>query len=465
MKHFILLIAGLLALTFFVAAYFDPVQNPVGLGSDGYEYWHLSTSILKNHQFSYVDPRVYPVLKLKPLLPMGLVPKTIPCTTRVPGYPMVLALARHAWDSPWAAIIINYLCFIGICIYGYLLGNLFLPDPRWRWIYSVLLTFSPLYFTRWGMGSEFCAGFLATAFTYHAVNIVSGSRRYLLWTIILAVLGCLTRSNLIAYTYPLLILGLLFGAMKKDIRAVLNILILLSVVTLSLNLWMVRNQILTGKKELSTQGGFVLYTVHVDYDHPEKQDPGKDLFIKNLRSGKTFNQTEAIVDQKLTAILLAHYRKHPFHLIKKGLDGLRTMFLFSYFDISDAILVAQKPFSQRLAFVNSSSSEYAGYPTKELPLRQFLFQISHLYKWALLISFFAFPFIFLAKKGLAAPFSQTVILVYVPTLTGLLLTALCTGAAGDRMRLPFNAFLLIFVVLSWMLLAKQSKNALKKPWL
>jgi len=475
MKHLTLLLAGLLMLSFFVALYFNPIQNPVGLGSDGYEYWHLSTNILQKKQFAYSGEQFYPLLKLKPFAKMGLVPNIIPCTTRAPGYPVILSLARMLWDSPWAAIIINYLFYIGICIYGFLLGNLLISDLRWRWIYNFLLTFSPLYFTRWGISSDFCAGFLATAFTYSFMRIMTLTqipdprqkhsgvttrlpRYHLFWTSLLGLLACLTRSNLVLYIYPLIILGFLYGAMKKDKQIVINALVLLVFIGVCLNAWMVRNQRLTDQRTLSTQGGFVLYTVHLGYDHPKEHGLPADLFVQSLKSGKTINQTEAIVDQKLKNMVLAHYREHPFEAIKKEIDGIRTLFLFSYFDISDTIVLAQKSFTKRMAFVNSSSSEYSSYTHQELLLRNILFQMSRLYKWVLMISFFAFPFIFLIKKGSFPSDSQAIMLFYVSTLIGVLCTALCTGAGGDRLRLPFNAFILIFVVFSWMMLASRGPH-------
>ena len=348
MKYFLPLITGLLILTYFVFSYFDPVKNPVGLGSDGSQYWHLSSNLLEKHQFCYSKLEVYPIVDLKSLSRAIHLPSIIPCTTRFPVYPVVLWAFRCLWDSPWIAIIVNYLCFIGICIYGFLLGNLFFTDSRSRWIYNTFLVLSPVYYVLWGIETEFCAAFFLTVFTYHIIKNISckSPRSYhFVFAALGGVLASLTRPNLIIYTAALTLAVFILGVLKKNKTIIKHALIILILLILSMGLWMLRNKFLTDQWTLSAQGGYNLYHNHLGYGtgFPTK------LFIENLQKGRTFNQTEGIVDNELMGITLKYEIQHPYHFIKKTVDGLRSLFLFSYFDISDAIVLSQSSWDKRLA--------------------------------------------------------------------------------------------------------------------
>jgi hypothetical protein len=453
MRSFLLLMS-LVILTLFVKAYFDPKLNPVGLGSDGWEYQHLASNLSQSHHLAYTQTNSYPLFNLDPLVTHNLVPAVIPCTTRAPGYPFLLSVIQSLWSSPWTAIILNYLFFIGICIYGFLLAELFFRD-RFRMVFNILLVFSPLYFVRWGVGSEFMAGFFITGFTYHFMKNIQDRSLWHLWMACLLAIGAnLTRSNLFIYTVGFAIVALMIGLLRKQRSIQVNAAALFIVSIVSLAPWMYRNYLLTDQWTLSTQGGFVLHRVHLGYDLPQNDPVKEDLFIKHLKAGKTFNQTEAIVDKELKAIVFQHYQNDPGALVKKTSDHIRTLFLFSYFDISDALVMLQKPIQERLKFVNSSSSEYKN----DGLLRNSLFQVSRAYKWFILLGFFLLPFLVLFNKTkLNVPLDQ-IFLLYIPTLLSVLATAVFTGAGGDRMRLPFNAPILICVVFSIMLLWIKTKK-------
>ncbi|MBF0510768.1 MAG: hypothetical protein HQL13_00395 [Candidatus Omnitrophica bacterium] len=184
--------------------------------------------------------------------------------------------------------------------------------------------------------------------------------------------------------------------------------------------------------------------------------------MKELKSGKTFSQTEALVDAQLKNTVFTTYQHHPLLFVKNALEEIRTFFLYSYFDISDAVVLLTKPINERMKFVSTSSDEYNNHGK----IRQVLFQISRVYKWILLLSFLAFPIIVFQRyrKQNHQPVFQSLFL-YFPTLLSVLATALFTGAAGDRMRLPFNAIILIFCILAFKLIfttpeKKSSKSVL-----
>ncbi len=395
-----------------IAAYFHPQENPVGLGSDGYEYWELSTSLMQGKGFSYTGTDHHP------------------STTRAPFYPLLLSWLRLIWDSPWSAIILNNIAYIGICIYGFLLGDILLSSKRMRLIYDFLLVFSPLYFVRWGIGSDLCASFFITALTYHAL------RKSLIPSCLFASAAILTRSNLIAYAAALLIAQLTCSLLTKDRKAFIHSMLILCAISVALGGWALRNKELTGTWTLSTQGGPVLYTVHMLYTG--YGDPGlkERLLLNAINEGKTYSQAEVAVDKELKEIVQAHFHSHPDLLVKQWINGARTLFFFSYFDISDAISLLQRPWTERLAFVNSSSSEYQ---------HEALFNISRLYKWLLASGFFGCAILMIIQK----PKEPGLWIVYTAAMTGILLTAIYTGAAGDRLRLPFNAPILIYALLFW----------------
>ncbi|MBF0571565.1 MAG: hypothetical protein HQL12_06795 [Candidatus Omnitrophica bacterium] len=442
-----LLLSGLFSLTLFVISYFHPSLNPTGLGSDGNEYWHLAANLFRHHTFAYTSPKYF--IPFHPDLLVGFTePSVMPCTFRLPGYPYILSLLLHIWHSPYIAIILNYLAYAGICIYGFLLSNMFFPNRLLNRLYNFFLVFSPLYFVRWGIGSELLAGFLITGFTYHFLKSIANSPKAYTHLFIASLWGFLanfTRGNLIIYTVSFILIALSAGILRKEKGVLTKSMIILCVFFFSSGAWMYRNYKLTDQWTISTQGGYVLHRVNLGHDYTTSNTLYFNLFIKTLQTGKTFNQTEAIVDQELKNIVLAAYKKNPMEFFKKTLDGIRTFFLFSYYDISDAITLMPKPLTQRLEFVRSSSSECKNNGR----LKQGLFQISRCYKWVILISFFSFPVILLSKWPLKNIIRSPIFLLYLPTLLSVIITAIFTGAAGDRMRLPFNAPILIFVVLSW----------------
>jgi hypothetical protein len=443
---------------YFIAAYFDLDHNPVGLGSDGYEYWHLSTSIIKHHTFAYTAIEHYPILDLTQIKEKNLLPEIIPCTVRVPGYPFILAVFRHFWDSPWMAVVLNIFGYAGICLYGFRLGGLLLPDGRQRLVYDFLLVFNPLFFVRWGMGSDILAAFFLTGFTFHMIRIyrlaplnMSDAILAVLW----GIAAILTRSNLVIYC-SLFVIGLIFGGiLRQKTKSVIACMTILFLLLIPAYLWMQRNQTLTGKTTFSTQGGAVLYTVHLAYDLSPKDplsiwktDGKAGLLVNALAAGKTFNQAEIILDEKLKSVVIQYDKNHPMHFFKKLSDGLRTMFFFSYYDISDAIMASYRNFDDRMAFAHSSSSDFHSYTDQEQALRNKLFQISRIYKWLLALSFFIFPLVWICRQFKFNSDLIEIPVLYTALLSAILTTAMFTGAGGDRMRLPFTAVILLFAVLS-----------------
>lgn len=455
-KELLLSLTGTLLLIFVITHYYHPTENRFGIGSDTYEFWHLSSNILNEKGFFYSDLTHYPLFDLENLVPDYAPNGNTPCTARVPGYPLILALFRGIWDSSATAIILNLLAFIGICLYGFLLFKMLIPSPKMSWIYNLLLVFSPFYYIQWGVGAEFLASFLLTGFTYHTLRLYlseHSSKKHILFACLWGVLANLTRANLIVFTGTLLATLCVWSITKQNKQNFTNTLIILLVLILGMGSWMYRNKQLTDKWLISTQGGFVLYAVHLSYDidqnHPLYswfKEGRKDLFLENIHQGKTFNETEAIIDQKLKSVVFSYFKERPLYLIKKWSDGLRTFFFFSYHDISDIIIHMRRPSIERYNYIHSN--KYIAKSSSERIAHQILFQCSRLYKILIAFCFFLFPLICFRKNSLSSFQRKDIIFIlYIATFLGVLLTAFFTGAGGDRLRIPFNVFILMFVVL------------------
>ena len=457
-REIILIITGFLILSSMVFSFTDPKKNPLGIGSDSYEFWHLSTNILEHKTFSYTDLTYYPLFFLGDNPPPELVNQSVPCTTRVPGYSLLLALARGVWNSPNIAIGLNMLSYMGICLYGFLLGRMLFPVDKQRLIYNIFLTLSPLYFIRWGVGADYVASFYVTGFAFHLLKIIqtdSKSIRHIFGAALFGLLAVLTRPNLLVFTTGLTILLIMTALLKKHDRYLSRLFIVLLIMMLGTNSWMERNKNLTGQRILSTQNGSVLYTVHlsphIDETRPlykwSKQQR-RELFIEHLRTGKTFNQSEAIINDQTKSVSMNFLKENPALLLTNTINGLRTFFLFSYYDISDILIYALRPMADRLHYLETE--HYQSINPFENLLRQCLFQISRVYKICLAFGFLAFPLLIVFKKVRSGLPDLTMIMsLYLTTMLSVLSTAFFTGAGGDRLRMPFNAFILMFAVFFW----------------
>lgn len=453
-KHLSLWAAGLITLTGFMSFYFHPVENPYGIGSDTYEYWHLSENLLRHQGFFYSDPELYPLFTLEPLAKRIALPDRIPCTTRMPGYPLLLAAARGLWDSPWITLVLSYLSYTGICLYGFRLSAILFTSALLRWTYNILLVFTPLYFIRWGIGADLPAGLWLTGFTYHILKLSdseSKTTRHTAMALICGVATIFTRVNLLPYTAIMAGAVLLIGLRNGKRRLWQAGLIILLAIGLSLGTWLWRNHRLTDQWTLSTQGGQVLSHIHLADTTVSSRyltlERKFAFFTEHLRRGKSFNQTEALLDQKLKSAVIHRYQATPLRLGLRWIDRIRTFFMFSYFDISDVIMSIQKPRTERLHLIQSSSSAEQNYTAGQERVRRILFNLSRLYKLAFGFTFLAFPLIFWPLKCRAfIRRSETATALYIATLAAVMMTALYTGAAGDRMKLPLNAPILIFAV-------------------
>ncbi|VAX38256.1 hypothetical protein MNBD_UNCLBAC01-2033 [hydrothermal vent metagenome] len=446
-RHFIVLFIGLAALSFFVLHYFHPTQNPFGLGSDTYEYWHLSENILKHKKFVYTDLSHYPLFEMSQELKTYYAQKRIPCTVRMPGYPFLLASVRFIWDSPWASLFLIYICYIGTCVYGFLIGQFFFNSSRVQCIYNVLLVLSPVYLTRWGVGTDLPASLCLTGFAFHFLNIFKFPKEYkrnIFPLCIWAVASVFIRPNLIVFIGIFIGWAFIEGIIKKQKGLLCVSLILMLAVGGSLGSWILRNQKLTKLALLSTQSGAVLYAVHLSYDLP-KTDPlyywhkqGKeDFFLQETILGKPFNKIESEFDIKLKNIVYDFYKTQPVWFVKKWTDGLRTLFMFSYYDISQLI------------------AEISGLSENS---KNIIFQISRVYKIVLAVSFFGFIILLLktkSQKNINSLKLKT--LLYIAVLMSILSTAVFTGAGGDRIRMPFNVFLIVYLVNFWQVLFTRRK--------
>ncbi|MBL8012789.1 MAG: hypothetical protein JNN05_02970 [Candidatus Omnitrophica bacterium] len=434
-------------------------QNPFALGSDTYEFWHLASNLLNTKQFIYTDVRYYPLFDIKDMVNGGLISLPVLCTARVPGYPFLLAMLRSFWDSPWIGLILNFIFYIGICLYGFAIGHIFLKSKISRNIYAILLVFSPLYFTRWGLGADVPAALFLTGFTYHALRayIADGSRS---WHFVMicfwGIWTCLTRTNLFIFVL-LLLLGLCsLTLIHKKGHKTWQWLAILMIIFSALGLWAHRNQLLTGHPVISTQGGFVLYAVHLSYDIQENhplyywyKQGRKELMAKELANQKTFNQAEEIIDQKLKSVVMDYYHENPIGMIKNWTECLRTFFLFSYYDISDILIYAFRSPADRAHFLETE--HYQSLNPQEQNIHTILFAVSRLYKIGLALGFFLFPLLLVSKKSHAFFNERELfVLLFLVSLAAVLATAFFTGAGGDRLRLPFNVFTLIFSFVTWL---------------
>jgi len=466
-KNVVPLAVGLLILTIFIAHYFHPQERPFGFGSDTYEYWHLSENLLKYKEYVYTDLSHYPAFDLPDQIIKDFQSKKVPCMVRLPGYPLILALLRAIWDSPWVVVCSIYLTYVGTCLYGFHVGRIFLNNSTYQWVYNILLVLSPVYLTRWGVGSDLPASFFIAGFTYHFLRqtqIEFFSKKHSLLACVCALIAIFTRPNLLVFVGVLGTGAFIWGFMKNQKRICWMGFLVFLTLFISLNLWGFRNKKLCNEWALSTQGGSVLFAVHLSYDltlHDPltywlKEGRG-DFFKKNLQQGKTFNQIELELDKKLKSIVGEFYKENPFHLLKKWSDGLRTFFMFSYHDISGLAVCLQRPFSERFQCV--MNQQFFTAMQKESRIRNVFFQISRMYKIIVALSFFAFPLIFI-KRGRVGSIQNVSLLIvfYIASFSGVLATAFFTGAGGDRMRMPFNVFILIFVVIFISILGEHIKQ-------
>lgn len=467
-KEIILIIVGLLLLGSIIVRFTDPVKNPLGIGSDSYEFWHLSTNLLEKEIFAYTDLKHYPLFFPGDDPPLELLNQTIPCTTRVPGYPLLLAMARTFWNSPAIAIVLNILAYAGICLYGFLLGRVLLKHARDRWICNIFITFSPLYFIRWGVGADYMAGLFLTGFTFHLLKVVHPDSQkfiHLCWVSLLGLSAILTRPNLLIFITGLTGILFIWKILERQYPLALRLFIILLLILLGTNGWMERNKKFTGQRILSTQGGSVLYTVHlsphIDETHPLyvwSKQKRHELFINYLRAGKTFNQSEMMINDQIKTITFHFLKENPGLLITNTINCLRTLFLFSYYDISDILIYTLRPMADRLHYLETE--DYQPLSPFENLLRQFLFQASRVYKMCLAFGFLAFPVLILFKKVRSnLPDLNMIMCLYLTTLLSVLSTAFFTGAGGDRLRMPFNVFILLFAVWFWCHLFKLKSNA------
>ncbi len=470
LKEICLVIVGLGMLGIIIFSFTDPHKNPLGIGSDSYEFWHLSTNLLEKHTFTYTDLKYYPLFFLGDRPPSELTNLSVPCTARVPGYPALLAIARSIWNSPYMAIGLNMLSYIGICLYGFLLGRLLLPSEKLRLLYNILLAFSPLYFIRWGVGADYCASFYLTGFVFHLIKTTQvefKSRPHIVAAALLGNLAILTRPNLLIFIFSLTFL-MFIPLLNKHPYRLFRLFMITLLLLLGINIWIERNKNLTGQRTLSTQGGSVLYTVHlaphVNETHPLyswSKYQRLPLFIEHLRSGKTFNQSEVIINDQTINVSIQFLKQNPSLLIKNTIDCLRTMFLFSYYDIADILIYTQRPITDRLQYLETE--HYDPINSTENFLRQSLFQLSRLYKICLAFGFFALPFLLLVKKiRNCLPHLSIFIALYITTWLSVCSTAFFTGAGGDRLRMPFNACIVLFAIFFWFHVIKLITHANRK---
>lgn len=454
--------AGTITLACVMAFYFHPVKNPFGIGSDTYEYWHLSENLLYHKGFFYSDPSYYPFFDLASLKDRLEIPPRMPCTTRMPGYPLLLACGRAVVNSPWIVLVMSMFAYTGICFYGFRLGILVFTDAAIRRVYNVLLVFSPLYFVGWGVGSDLVAGVWLTGFTYHAFKQLEPGAPLARHTVMASLMGSatvFTRMNLLPYVVFVALGVIIIGSYHRRHRAWQAGVVIFLTLVFSLGVWGVRNQRLTGRWTLSTQGGPVLTRVHlIDIPDPTlswTQERKKELFALHVRHEPSFNHAEARLNEELKSAVRKYYRTYPWRLGHQWIDGLRTFFLFSYHDISDLLVSIPRSLSDRLARLHSTPSA-PRYTSGETRVQQILFHFFRFYRLGIALTFLATPLFFRRIRQSLVRRTDTTALLYGATVSTILLTALFTGAAGDRMRMPVNAPILVFSVLTGAILIERA---------
>lgn len=257
-------------------------------------------------------------------------------------------------------------------------------------------------------------------------------------------LAIYTRFNLLAFVIPLVAFGLIRALwIRKGI--VTNLLIFVIILT-GLIPWGLRHKALTKYFGLSNQSGIVFY--HIFIESPQKDATAllpfsttqrQEFLTEHFVQGNSVNQAEFALQQKLGQVTRENLDKSTIKALKIFSDNLRTFFIFSYYDISDAIVAVVE---KTLSPLKLNATFYS---TLDQTVRPILFQISRGFKIILALSFFLFPFILKKKSNL---FNNTsiVLCLYFASLIAILATGLFTGAAGDRMRMPFNVLNIIFLI-------------------
>lgn len=426
-----LLLGCFLFFGFVFAQDFWKTSTPPSDG-DPREYWELSTQLKVSGRFEYPSfASYYNLFPKEDFHLTGFRDQPISCTIRFPGYPAVLAVARFIWNDPRIAIFINFFCYLGICLFGISLGRLLLPSEKYRMIYNTLLCLSPSYLIASGIGIDMLSGFFLVGGSLFLFKLLDKNARYtLVWLAVLFNIGAvLTRGNLIPFVLILLLSLMVLAFSRRSCSAFIRLSIVLISVLLCLWVWSGRNETLTGRRIISTQGGAILFHVLLDNQRSSEiqfwDGEGRIiLFAKAAREGRSFNEAEALLDHTLGSIVKNKVLNDPAHFLNIMQGRLRTFFLFSYADIP------------RILF-----------PSGYDKISSMLFQAFRIYKWLILAAFLLAPLaVWCLRKDQQQERFELFLCLLVAVAGGVLVTTVFTGAAGDRMRLPYNSFNIIFVV-------------------
>ncbi|MCA9409443.1 MAG: hypothetical protein H6755_08000 [Candidatus Omnitrophica bacterium] len=444
-----LIILGLFFYVILSQQYFDSSINPMGIGSDGGEYWDLSESLLKHKKFSYSSLKYYYLLDRDVLADKDYYNQPISSISRLPGYPIVLAFLRFFHNNIFVAYVLNYVAYLGVIVYGIFFGYLFLFQKKGVfWLFTVSLIFSPIYFVWTGVQSDIFASFMIMGFTVHILLIkrtITG-RGNIFWAIVYGALAVMTRPNLFPVVFLLSTVPLLINPVKKSLWK-LNA-IVLGCLLLVMCGWMCRNYRLTGNLVFSTQGGKALFLNYVYYDidqsHPLApwKGPARPQFIdQRINKGLNFNQAEVQLNNKLKALTLEYLRNHPEEIIPRMWRAYKAFFNNSYYDITDVIILRNADWSVKKFYLKQGKPIYEDQAVKKS--REIAYQFSRGYKILLTASFTFFPILLIYGfyKGKNDFPWKDIFGVYLSFGICLFLTAVLTShASGDRIRMPFHVF-------------------------
>lgn len=436
---------------------FDPpAHNRWGFGCDADTYWDLSGNLLARqafvdspgmgHAFSYYNNSDY-----------------VPNVLRLPGYPLVLAGARMLWDEIAVAYLLNYLIYIGICVYSLLVATLVYKrlSGKWLFLFVIMLAFSPVYLIHMqGVQSDTFAALTLIAFTYHFFRVQSISS-LVIWkltrpklllhaggAIIFGALCLLTRANTLLYIFPLLLMGTILSYRRAKDSLKLNIVITLICVA-ALAAWGARNYSIMSRFSISVAAGNNVF-LHYVYSRVQPKDElyawknlaRREYMVERIAQGRSATEAESDLDLKLRQISLEYALASPMQSLRTAGRGMVGLFTSSYFDISDVV-------TAKLFGLNLVDNHYVDASTlgNSHPLAPGLFSLfresSLFYKRLLLFSFFLLPVLFWLKRKTGS--SGLLFAIWLSSALFLIGTALMVPSA-DRLRLPVHSLNTLFFI-------------------
>lgn len=451
----VLMAIGVLILSFFIIRYYHPENNPMGIGADAYEYWDISTSILRHRELSYPSFKSY-LFTFDPrcIADTSYGSGSIPVVARLPLYPMLLAAVRMLFDTPLAGIFLNVLAYIGIGVYSMQLAETWIDHKHWKNVYCILSVLSPIYFIRWGIGTDMVTSLFFIGYACHLYALVLCPGREKLNSLMSLIWGAgaiLIRPNGMLYVFALPVI-LLMLARKSFAPRIPYVLVLVAVMGIVLGGWLMRSKSLTGHWMITTLGGLTFLVERGLDDVPpplpltqwNREARGK-YFRELALKGETFNQAEADLDREIGMAVRNSWRRNPGSFFKQWQTGFRTYFLMSYFEFSDLIVNAAGSARDRLAYLRNG--RYVPDTAWGQSIQKIWFQVSRVFKYSLVLSLFLFPWFVLSKTGFYSTVQRRVFTgFWLGILIYSLAVCLMAGAVSDRLRMPLQPFYLFFLV-------------------